>query len=185
MKLEEQVCDLPFVFFSDPELMPVLAGTLVAACFGCDQNKGVVQQELSTDMLLSLLRSCKNSLPAFCPRSTIDNHPTDEFTESIQLGPELRKLQGDIVQRSSRFNLRSTRAPGKGGAPGNSRILKMRNPKDGSKAMKFYDEKGPKHNLSTSETSSNLMLHSRFPESFIDKAEQFFSTDIINLSEQV
>lgn len=181
-----KVCDLPFMFFSDPELMPVLAGTIVAACFGCEQNKGVVQQELSIDMLLSLLRSCKNGLPAFCPRSTIDNHPTDEFTESIQLGPELRKLQGDIVQRPSRYNLRSTRAPGKGGAPGNSRTLKMRNPKDSSsKAMKFYEEKGPKHNLSTSEASSNLMLHSRFPESFIDKAEQFFSTDIINLSEGV
>ncbi|KAJ4713125.1 S phase cyclin A-associated in the endoplasmic reticulum [Melia azedarach] len=59
-----KVCDLPFVFFSDPELMPVLAGTLVAACYGCEQNKAVVQQELSMDMLVSLLRSCRNVLPA-------------------------------------------------------------------------------------------------------------------------
>lgn len=180
-----KVCDLPFVFFSDPELMPILAGTLVAACFGCDQNKDVVQQELSTDMLLSLLKSCKSGLPAFCPRSALESRPMDEVIESIQLGPEPRKLQGDILQRSNRYNSRSNRAPGKGGAPGNSaRTLKMRNTRD-FKPSKSYEEKGLKHNQLTSETPYNLMLHSRFPESFIDKAEQFFSTDLtISLSEQ-
>ncbi|KAL8091446.1 uncharacterized protein LOC141693225 [Apium graveolens] len=173
-----KVCDLPFVFFSDPELMPIMAGTLVAACFGCDQNKDVVQQELSTDMLLSLLRSCKSGLPAFCPRSALESRPMDEVIESIQLGPEPRKLQGDISQRSNRYNARSNRASGKGGGPGNStRILKMRNTRD-FKPLKSFEEKGSKHNQSTSETPYNLMLHSRFPESFIDKAEQFFSTDV-------
>lgn len=174
------MCDLPFMFFSNPELMPVLAGTLVAACFGCDQNKGVIQQELSTEMLLSLLRSCKNSSSTCYRGSTIDNHPTDEFSESVQLGPELRKPQGDIiVQRSSRYSLRSTRTSGKGGAPGNStKSVKMRTPKDSSKAMKLYEEKDLKQSLSIPDTSSNLMLHSRFPESFIDKAEEFFSTDV-------
>lgn len=179
------MCDLPFIFFSDPELMPILAGTLVAACFGCDQNKDVVQQELSTDMLLSLLRSCKNGLPAFCPRLAIESRPMDEVTESIPLGPELKKLQGDISQRSNRYNSRSNRAPGKGGGPGNSaRTLKMRNTRD-FRPSKSYEEKSSKHNLSTSEAPCNLMLHSRFPESFINKAEQFFSTDVtISLSEQ-
>lgn len=180
-----KVCDLPFVFFSDPELMPILAGTLVAACFGCDQNKDVVQQELSTDMLLSLLRSCKSGLPAFCPRSALESRRMEEVNESIQLGPEPRKLQGDILQRSNRYNSRSNRAPGRGGGPGNSaRTLKMRSTRD-FKPSKSYEGKGSKHNLSTSETPCNLMLHSRFPESFIDKAEQFFSTDVTtSLSEQ-
>lgn len=165
--------------------MPILAGTLVAACFGCDQNKDVVQQELSTDMLLSLLRSCKSGLPAFCPRSPLESRPMDEVIESIQLGPEPRKLQGDISQRLNRYNSRSNRAPGKGGGPGNSaRTLKMRNTRD-LKPLKSYEEKGSKHNQSTSEAPCNLMLHSRFPESFIDKAEQFFSTDVsTSLSEQ-
>ncbi|CAH9095768.1 unnamed protein product [Cuscuta epithymum] len=63
-----KVCDLPFVFFSDPELMPVLAGILVASCFGSnEQNKGIIQQELSTDMILSLLKACRNSLPQMFP----------------------------------------------------------------------------------------------------------------------
>ncbi|KAL1818369.1 hypothetical protein ACET3Z_013238 [Daucus carota] len=173
-----KVCDLPFVFFSDPELMPILAGTLVAACFGCDQNKDVVQQELSTDMLLSLLRSCKNGLPAFCPRSVIESRPVDEVTDSIQLGPEIRKLQGDISQRSNRFNVRSNRTLGKGGGPGNSgRTLKMRNTRD-FKPSKSYEEKSSKNGPLTSQAPCNLMLHSRFPESFINRAEQFFCADV-------
>lgn len=172
-----KVCDLPFVFFSDPELMPILAGTLVAACFGCEQNKGVVQQELSTDMLLSLIRSCRNVLPAF---RSVDNPPTDEYTEcDLLVGPESKKLQVDTPQKSNRCNVRSVRAPsGKISALGsNNRALKLRTQKE-SKAMKLCEEMSLKHNLFASETSSNLMLHSRFPQTFIHKAEQFFSSDI-------
>ncbi|KAI3733197.1 hypothetical protein L1987_64417 [Smallanthus sonchifolius] len=150
-----KVCDLPFVFFSDPELMPVLAATLVAACFGSEQNKGVVQQELSIEMLLSLLRSCKNGLPKPQP---------DEFTESTQPGLDSRKLHGEASQRSNR------RKSSKSGAVGNiNRSFKIRNQKDGSKSSKVCE--------SNSESCSNLMLHSRFPASFIDRAELFFSTE--------
>ncbi|KAK1436482.1 hypothetical protein QVD17_02262 [Tagetes erecta] len=150
-----KVCDLPFVFFSDPELMPVLAGTLVAACYGSEQNKGVVQQELSIEMLLSLLKSCKSGLPKSLP---------DEFTESTQPGPDSRKLNGDASQRSNR------RKSGKIGAVGNNnRSVKIRNQKDGSKSSRVSE--------SNSESCSNLMLHSRFPASFIDRAELFFSTE--------
>lgn len=156
-----KVCDLPFVFFSDPDLMPVLAGTLVAACFGSEQNKGVVQQELSIEMLLSLLKSCKNG------SSLSQVNPTmDESTESTQSGPETRKLHGDSSQRSSRSNTRSTRVLSGKSAVGNSnRSGKIRNQKDNNKSTRV------------SESNSNLMLHSRFPTSFIDRAELFFSTE--------
>ncbi|KAH7851799.1 hypothetical protein Vadar_016608 [Vaccinium darrowii] len=95
-----KVCDLPFVFFSDPELMPILAGTLVAACFSCEQNKGVVQQELSTDMLISLLRSCRNGSPISSPE------------ECNQLGSESRKLlvQGISFRTSKMRNQKDSRA---------------------------------------------------------------------------
>ncbi|KAG5536525.1 hypothetical protein RHGRI_024078 [Rhododendron griersonianum] len=164
------VCDLPFVFFSDPELMPILAGTLVAACFGCEQNKGVVQQELSTDMLISLLRSCRNGLP--------NNPPTESPSECNHLGSESRKLlvQGEMPLRSSRYNVKSTLiSSGKGGsASGISfRTTKMRNQKD-SRALKLSEEMSVKKSQSPSETSSTSMLHSRFSGSFIDRAEQFF-----------
>lgn len=187
-----KVCDLPFVFFSDPELMPVLAGTLVAACFGCEQNKGVVQQELSTDMLLSLIKSCRNGLPTVRSSSTLDNPPTESPGESNQLGPpESRKLQvqGEMPLRSNRYNPRNARIysgkGGGGGALGNSfRTSKMRNQKD-CKAFKLCEEMSLKQNQSASETSSNLMLHSRFSGSFIDRAEQFFAAEITNLGDEV
>ncbi|KAM0066913.1 putative S phase cyclin A-associated protein in the endoplasmic reticulum [Helianthus debilis subsp. tardiflorus] len=152
-----KVCDLPFVFFSDPELMPVLAGTLVAACFGSEQNKGVVQQELSIEMLVSLLGSCKSGLPK--------SQPIDELTESTQLGLDSRKLHGDATsQRSNRRKL------GKSGAVGNNnRSVKIKNQKDGGKSTRVCEP--------SSESCSNFMLYSRFPASFIDRAELFFSTE--------
>ncbi|XP_052180072.1 uncharacterized protein LOC127793270 isoform X2 [Diospyros lotus] len=176
-----KVCDLPFVFFSDPELMPVLAATLVATCFGCEQNKDVVQQELSTDMLLSLIRSCRNGLPAVQSSSTSANPLTECASESNQLGPESRRLQvqGEMILRSGRYNLRSTRIPsGRGGSSANSiRSSKTRNQKE-SKALKLGgEETSLKQNQSASETSSTLMLHSRFSGSFIDRAEQFFAAE--------
>ncbi|KDO54573.1 hypothetical protein CISIN_1g0362002mg, partial [Citrus sinensis] len=96
-----KVCDLPFVFFSDPGLMPILAGTLVAACYGCEQNKGVVQQELSMDMLLSLLKSCRNVLPVTQPNSTLENLSVDDSSECNQQSSESRKSQGDSFLKSA------------------------------------------------------------------------------------
>ncbi|KAJ1421843.1 hypothetical protein SESBI_13481 [Sesbania bispinosa] len=180
-----KVCDLPFIFFSDPELMPILAGTLVAACYGCEQNKFVVQQELSVDMLLSLLRSCKNAVPATQHNATLDNSPTDESGECNQLGTEFRKPQVDIPIKHSRSNGKGTRTSlGKGGALGNSmkngRIRSLRD----SKATKNSEEVVPRNNLSISETSHS-MLHCRFPHSFIDKVEQFFSAEMANGVDEV
>ncbi|KAH9722056.1 SCAPER N domain-containing protein [Citrus sinensis] len=170
-----KVCDLPFVFFSDPELMPILASTLVAACYGCEQNKGVVQQELSMDMLLSLLKSCRNVLPVTQPNSTLENFSVDDSSECNQQSSESRKSQGDSSLKSSRYNGKSARLSlGKGSALGNSmRIGKMRNQRD-SKGTKTCEDMTPKRNPQT------LMLHSRFPSRFIDKAEQFFSAEITN-----
>ncbi|PRQ16273.1 putative S phase cyclin A-associated protein in the endoplasmic reticulum [Rosa chinensis] len=155
-----KVCDLPFVFFSDPELMPVLAGTLVAACYGCEQNKGVVQQEMSTDMLLSLLQSCRNVLPAVRSNSKLDSGPAD-----------------DVPLRSGRNSTKNSRvSSGKGVASGNSmRIGKMRSHRE-SKTIRSYEELAPKQILPSTDTAS-MMLHCRFPNSFIDRAENFFSTE--------
>lgn len=171
-----KVCDLPFVFFSDPELMPILAGTLVAACYGCEQNKFVVQQELSVDMLLSLLRSCRNAAPTTQLNSTLDNSTTDESSECNQLSTEIRKPQVDIPVKNSRSNGKGTRASlGKSGASGNNlKNGRIRSVRDG-KTTKNSEDVAPKHN-----EPSHIMLHCRFPPSFIDKVEQFFSAEIAN-----
>ncbi|OVA00752.1 hypothetical protein BVC80_9083g41 [Macleaya cordata] len=178
-----KVCDLPFVFFSDPELMPILAGTLVTACYGCEQNRDVVQQELSIEMLLSLLRSCKNGLIALqSDPSPPDNPTADDPCEVNQSVPEPRKFQGEFPARSNRYNSRNTRlCSGKGGPMGSSaRSGKMRNQRD-NKATKTCEEWALKHNLPASGTSFSFMLHSRFPSSFIDRAEEFFSADVLTV----
>ena len=165
--------------------MPILAGTLVAACYGCEQNKFVVQQELSVDMLLSLLRSCRNASPASQLNSTLDNSLADDSTESNQLGTDIRKPQVDIPTKHSRSNGKGTRASlVKSGALGNSiKTGRIRSLRDG-KATKNSEDAATRHTLSISETST-LMLHCRFPHSFIDKVEQFFSAETANGVDEV
>lgn len=155
-----KVCDLPFAFFSDLELMPILAGTLVAACFGCEQNKGVVQQELSTEMILSLVKSCRSSSP-------------------LLLTAEPRKLQSDMLVKLTRSTARSSRLSlAKGGAAGSSstRNGKVRNPRD-SKTSKILEDTISKQKMAVLEASATLPLYARFPGSFVDRAEQFFSVE--------
>ena len=169
------MCDLPFVFFSDPELMPVLAGTLLAACYGCEQNKGVVQLELSMDMLLSLLRSCRNILPTVKSNSNPEILSIEDSSEANQQGSDF-KSQGE---RSSRYNGRRV-SGGKASALGNSlRVGKIRNQRDGKTTMKACEETNAGQNLPVLGTS--IMLFCRFPSSFIDRAEQFFSARITNV----
>lgn len=180
-----QICDLPFVFFSDTELIPVLAGALVAACYGCEQNKCVVQQELSMDMLVSLLQSCRNVSPAMRSNPIVENLPTEDANESNQQISELKKSsQGDILQRSNRYNSRSMRvSTGKAGTFGNSiRGGKMRSQRDG-KTTKTSEEMALKHNPVAPQTS--MMLHCRFPSSFMDRAEQFFTAGMTNVADEV
>ena len=57
-----QICSLPFVFFSDSKLTPILIGTLLAICYGSEINRDIVQQQLSMEMLLTFLKSSKVGL---------------------------------------------------------------------------------------------------------------------------
>ncbi|VFQ82133.1 unnamed protein product [Cuscuta campestris] len=166
-----KVCDLPFVFFSDPELMPVLAGVLVASCFGSsEQNKGIIQQELSTDMILSLLKACRNSLPSVCNNSWAD--------ELILKNPS----SADLSQRfspPSRGNCPPRNAQilsQKGGTLTSARTSKIRHYQKVGKGCE-----GGKYSMKRSNNSScataALMLNSRFAPSVIDKAEAFFAAD--------
>nr|GMC69639.1 uncharacterized protein LOC109193559 isoform X2 [Ipomoea batatas] len=174
-----KVCDLPFVFFTDPELMPVLAGTLVAACFGSEQNKGIIQQELSTDMILSLLKACRSSLP------TAHASSGDDSGVSNQLIPESKNPSTDLPQRFARNGPRNAQILSqKSGTLTNTRTAKMRNYQKDNKVGKLCDVKGLKSSSSSS-SSCALMLHSRFASSVVDKAEQFFAAELPVLIEEV
>lgn len=157
---------MPFVFFSDPELMPILAGTLVAASYGCEQNKAVIQQELSMDMLLPSLKLAKTTKDSNGPLA-------DDSGDSNQMGPD-RKVQADASQKSHRNSLKGARVlPQRGGS---IRTLKGRNLRD-NKVVKLSEEMHTGNAQSASE-SSTLMLHCRFPTRFIEKAEQFFAAEV-------
>ncbi|PKU74911.1 hypothetical protein MA16_Dca020683 [Dendrobium catenatum] len=156
-------------FTSDPELTPILASTFVAACYGCEQNRGVIQQELSMEMLLTLLRSCKQSLLT----SQFDNSPLDtDRSDSILSAPEAKKIHGDGSSKPNRKGVRNLLS--RGGSAG-SRVMKYRVQRD-NRETKTCDEWAWKHNLPASEASSTFMLHRRFPGSFLDKAEEFFAS---------
>ena len=175
-----QVCDLPFVFFSDPELTPILASTLAAACYGCDQNRGLVLQELSVDMLLSLLKSCRQGVVAAnSDISPQDNSLSSDLCDGTQLAQEARKPQADILLKPNR---KSTRVPsGKGSVSGsNTKASKTKVQRD-NRGTKTRDEWAFKHNLPSSETSHTFMLHHRFPTTFLDKAEEFFTSGSLDL----
>lgn len=162
--------------------MPILASTLVAACYGCDQNKGVVQQEISTEMLLPLLESCRK-MPAQRSNSNTDQFPVNESSDN-QPSVELKKVQVDIPVKPSRHNSRNTRTSGKSSASGNGmKNGKLRNHRD-SKATKNWEEVALRPNMSASETSS-MMLYCRLPLSFIDRAEHFFSSGTPSLADGV
>ncbi|XP_075516549.1 uncharacterized protein LOC142551282 [Primulina tabacum] len=170
-----KVCDLPFVFFSDPELMPVLAGTLVAASYGCEQNKGVIQQELSMDMLLPLLESCRTN------STTVSFQNNDKSRELSRTGSETK----DAHQKSNKNHLKNTRVlPQRGSAGSMSRIVHGRNQRD-NKVIKLSEELQHRANGQSTSDASTLMLHCRFPVSFINKAEQFFTTEITSSGELV
>lgn len=171
-----KVCDLPFVFFSDPDLMPVLAGTLVAACYRCEQNRGVIQQELSIDMLRSLLKSCKNASPSSRSHQVLDNSPFSSC-ENVQLGLESKKPQADKLRPSRGSGRNSRNSLIKGFSAGNNaRLGKKR-----EKAVKVCEETAAKYDLPI--TGTTTTLHSKFPDSFIDSADKFFAAGFSELGD--
>ena len=161
------MCDLPFVFFSDPELMPILAAALIAVCYSCDQNRSVVQQEISTDMLRCLLKSCQTS-GSNSPDSIAVDGSGNNSNESIL---EIRNSQGDIPTRISRKIGRPV--VGKG-ISGGIRFNRNKVQKDG-RGTRAVDD-GPLKQRAQ-EASSSFMLHRKIPASFLDRAEEFFCSE--------
>lgn len=160
------MCDLPFVFFSDPELMPILAAALIAACYGCDQNRSVLQQEISTDMLRSLLKSCQTSGMTALDSIAVDGSGNNS-SDNMQSLLDTRNSQGDIPIRSTRKIGRPV--VGKS-VSGGIRFNRNKVQKDGR--GRGVDDGALKPRAG--EASSNFMLHKKIPASFLDRAEEFF-----------
>lgn len=82
------MCDLPFAFFSDPKLTPVLIGTILSVCYGSERNRDVIQQELSMDMLLAFLKTSRQE-PTPVPPSPADELRTEDDNISIKTRSKL------------------------------------------------------------------------------------------------
>lgn len=51
----QQLCLLPFQYFSDPALTNVLFPTLIACCYRSHGNKEILEQELSCELLANFI----------------------------------------------------------------------------------------------------------------------------------
>lgn len=52
----QQLCNLPFNYFSDKKLISILYPTLICCCFDNEKNKCVLTTELSSDMLANYIQ---------------------------------------------------------------------------------------------------------------------------------
>ena len=51
----QQLCSLPFQYFSDPKLTNVLFPTLISLCYNNKDNRQILEQELSCDLLANFI----------------------------------------------------------------------------------------------------------------------------------
>jgi len=51
----QQLCSLPFTYFSDASLTNILFPTLISCCYLVDRNREILQQELSCAMLANFI----------------------------------------------------------------------------------------------------------------------------------
>uniref|UniRef100_A0A915J9I9 Uncharacterized protein n=1 Tax=Romanomermis culicivorax TaxID=13658 RepID=A0A915J9I9_ROMCU len=61
-----QLCVLPFAYFSDPKLSRILYPTLISCCYKNADNRLLLEQELSSQVLVDFIEEY------------IENHPVDE-----------------------------------------------------------------------------------------------------------
>ena len=53
----EQLCNLPFPYFSQPDLKRILFPTLLACCFDNDENRAILQEEMNWQLIDEFLYS--------------------------------------------------------------------------------------------------------------------------------
>ncbi|XP_053498425.1 S phase cyclin A-associated protein in the endoplasmic reticulum isoform X5 [Ictalurus furcatus] len=80
----QKLCQLPFQYFSHPHLIKVLFPSLISACYNNQQNKVILQQEMSCVLLATFIQDCASS------EKQTDNKPSQQ-ERSCAL-PDYREL---------------------------------------------------------------------------------------------
>ncbi|KAG8440165.1 hypothetical protein GDO86_006098 [Hymenochirus boettgeri] len=57
----QKLCQLPFQYFSDSRLVQLLFPTLISACYNNPQNRLILEQELSCQLLATFIQDCLKS----------------------------------------------------------------------------------------------------------------------------
>ncbi|XP_047015733.1 S phase cyclin A-associated protein in the endoplasmic reticulum isoform X3 [Ictalurus punctatus] len=94
----QKLCQLPFQYFSHPHLIKVLFPSLISACYNNQQNKVILQQEMSCVLLATFIQDCASSekqtdnkpsqqerscaLPDYCELS--NRFPRDQWDSALQ-----------------------------------------------------------------------------------------------------
>ncbi|GAA6079715.1 S phase cyclin A-associated protein in the endoplasmic reticulum isoform X1, partial [Tachysurus ichikawai] len=94
----QKLCLLPFQYFSHPHLIKVLFPSLISACYNNQQNKVMLQQEMSCVLLATFIQDCASSenqtdnspsnqersaaLPNYCELS--NRFPRDQWDSALQ-----------------------------------------------------------------------------------------------------
>ncbi|XP_053345454.1 S phase cyclin A-associated protein in the endoplasmic reticulum [Clarias gariepinus] len=84
----QKLCQLPFQYFSHPHLIKVLFPSLISACYNNQQNKVILQQEMSCVLLATFIQDCASS------KNQIDNKSSQQERSSTLL---------DYCELSNRF----------------------------------------------------------------------------------
>ncbi|XP_049330574.1 S phase cyclin A-associated protein in the endoplasmic reticulum isoform X4 [Astyanax mexicanus] len=84
----QKLCQLPFQYFSHPRLIKVLFPSLISACYNNQQNKVILQQEMSCVLLATFIQDCASS------ENQTDSRPSQHERSSAAL---------DYCELSNRF----------------------------------------------------------------------------------
>ncbi|XP_063955862.1 S phase cyclin A-associated protein in the endoplasmic reticulum-like isoform X2 [Lytechinus pictus] len=86
--LLQQLCSLPFQYFSDPRLINVLFPTLISCCYDNAENKKILQQEMSCSLLMLFLEErqrdkSKGTLPSVTKARVHDASEKDPSSHDL------------------------------------------------------------------------------------------------------
>lgn len=85
----QQLCSLPFEYFSDDSLKQLLFPTLIAACFQNGDNAAILKQEMSTTLLSEFIDSAMVSVQVknLLDKTTHNDNQTIGKTAPLPLQP--------------------------------------------------------------------------------------------------